>query len=271
MLNNLKTPDFNRTKIIATLGPASSEEEVLTRMVATGVDICRLNFSHGKHEDLVKIIHTIRGINKKHHLHICIIADLQGPKLRIGEMENGSAIWKAGDKVTFTSEKCIGTASRVYMTYKQFPQDVEIGDKILVDDGKLELEVTGTNKKDEVVAVVHYGGVISSKKGVNLPNTAISLPSLTEKDLEDLNFALEHEVEWVALSFVRTPNDILELKKIIESKGKNAKVIAKIEKPEAIRNIDEIIRVTDAVMVARGDLGVELPMEDVPLLQKIVV
>lgn len=157
------------------------------------------------------------------------------------------------------------------MTYAQFPQDVKIGDKILVDDGKLELIVSATNQKDEVVAIVHYGGVISSRKGVNLPNTVISLPSLTEKDHEDLDFALSHDVEWVALSFVRTPENILELKKIIESKGKKAKVIAKIEKPDAIRNIDAIIKVTDAVMVARGDLGVEMPMEDVPLIQKSIV
>jgi len=271
MLSNLKTPDFNRTKIIATLGPASSSEEILTQLISSGVDICRLNFSHGKHEDLEKAIQTIRNINKKHNLHICIIADLQGPKLRIGDMEGGSAKWNAGDKVIFTSEKCLGTAGKVYMTYAQFPQDVKIGDKILVDDGKLELIVSATNQKDEVVAIVHYGGVISSRKGVNLPNTVISLPSLTEKDHEDLDFALSHDVEWVALSFVRTPENILELKKIIESKGKKAKVIAKIEKPDAIRNIDAIIKVTDAVMVARGDLGVEMPMEDVPLIQKSIV
>ena len=271
MLSNLKTPDFNRTKIIATLGPASSSEEILTQLISSGVDICRLNFSHGKHEDLEKAIQTIRKINKKYNLHICIIADLQGPKLRIGDMEGGSAKWNAGDKVIFTSEKCLGTAGKVYMTYAQFPQDVKIGDKILVDDGKLELIVSTTNQKDEVEAIVHYGGVISSRKGVNLPNTVISLPSLTEKDHEDLDFALSHNVEWVALSFVRTPENILELKKIIESKGKKAKVIAKIEKPDAIRNIDAIIKVTDAVMVARGDLGVEMPMEDVPLIQKSIV
>jgi pyruvate kinase len=271
MLNNLKTPNFNRTKVIATLGPASSDEKTLMKIIEAGVDICRLNFSHGKHEDVAKAIKTIRTINKKNGLHICILCDLQGPKLRIGEMENGSATWNPGDKVVFTSQKCIGTASRVYMTYLQFPKDVKIGDKILVDDGKLELVVTATNEKDEVEAEVTYGGVVSSKKGVNLPNTAISLPSLTVKDLEDLDFALSFDVEWVALSFVRSADDIIGLKKIIESKGKHARVMAKIEKPEAIKCIDDIIREADAVMVARGDLGVELPMEDVPLLQKIVV
>jgi pyruvate kinase len=271
MLSNLKTPDFNRTKVIATLGPASSDEQTLTEMIQAGVDICRLNFSHGKQEDVGQLIKTIREINSKYSLHISILCDLQGPKLRIGEMEHGSAIWKPGDKVIFTTEKCIGTASKVYMTYHQFPKDVKPGEKILVDDGKLELIVTSTNLDNEVEAEVHYGGVVSSKKGVNLPNTAISLPSLTEKDLSDLDFALSHDVEWVALSFVRSADDILALKKIITDRGKKTQVIAKIEKPEAISSIDEIIEVTDAVMVARGDLGVEMPMEDVPLLQKIVV
>src|ERR1017187_5470883 len=158
MLSKLKSPFFNRTKIIATLGPASSDEDMLTRIIAAGVDICRLNFSHGKHEDIDKIITTVRNINKKYNLHICILCDLQGPKLRIGEMENGSAIWKHGDKVVFTTEKCMGTASKVYMTYHQFPMDVTPGEKILVDDGKLELIVKSTNKRDEVIAEVNYGG-----------------------------------------------------------------------------------------------------------------
>jgi pyruvate kinase len=271
MLNSLKSPDFNRTKVIATLGPSSSNENILKMMIEAGVDICRLNFSHGKHEDIEKIIKTIRDINKKYNLHICVLCDLQGPKLRIGEMENGSAIWNTGDKVIFTTEKCMGTASRVFMTYPQFPRDVKIGDKIMVDDGKLELVVIATNEKDEVAAEVTYGGVVSSKKGVNLPNTAISLPSLTEKDLEDLDFALSLDAEWIALSFVRSQDDIIGLRKHIELKGKKSKIVAKIEKPEAIKCIDEIIKVTDAVMVARGDLGVELPMEDVPLLQKIII
>jgi len=271
MLSNLKSPDFNRTKVIATLGPASSSEETLTQMIEAGVDICRLNFSHGNHEDLEQVIKTIRAINAKYNLHTCILADLQGPKLRIGAMENNAAIWKPGDKVIFTTEKCMGTASKVYMTYPQFPMDVKIGDKILVDDGKLELHVTATNQKDEVEAEVTYGGVVSSKKGVNLPNTAISLPSLTEKDLEDLEFALSFDVEWVALSFVRSADDIVKLKEIIASKNKNARVIAKIEKPEAVATIDEIIEATDALMVARGDLGVEMPMEDVPMIQKDLI
>ncbi len=271
MLSELKSPNFNRTKVIATLGPASSSEEILTQMISAGVDICRLNFSHGNHDVLINTIKTIRTINEKHNLHVCILCDLQGPKLRIGEMENGSAEWERGDEVVFTTEKCIGTKNRVYMTYPQFPADVKVDDKILVDDGKLELRVVETNLMNEVKAIVTYGGTISSKKGVNLPNTAISLPSLTPKDLADLEFALEHKTEWVALSFVRSAQDITELRKIIQDRGSNAKIIAKIEKPEAVQFIDEIIAETDAVMVARGDLGVEMPMEDVPIIQKMVV
>ena len=271
MLSKLKSPEFNRTKIIATLGPASSSEEVLTKMIETGVDICRLNFSHGKHEDLEEVIGTIRKINEKYNLHVCLIGDLQGPKLRLGEIENGSAIWTPGDKVVFTTQKSIGTASRVYITYPEFPKDVKVGDNILVNDGNLQLKVLNTNGQDEVLAEVTYGGVVSSKKGVNLPNTSISLPSLTPKDKEDLLFALKHEVEWIALSFVRTAQDIIELKKIISDNNSKARVIAKIEKPEAIQNCDAIIEASDAIMVARGDLGVELPMEDVPLIQKMIV
>jgi pyruvate kinase len=271
MLSDLKPTEFNRTKIVATIGPASASEEVLTQMIAAGVDICRLNFSHGKHEDLAEIISTIRLINQKHNLHVCILVDLQGPKLRLGDIENGSAEWERGMEVVFTTKKSVGTAERVYITYQEFPHDVKVGDRVLVDDGKLELEVLETNGMDEVKALVIYGGTVSSRKGVNLPNTAISLPSLTEKDLADLNFALSHDVEWVGLSFVRTAEDIVALKKHITDAGKRAKVIAKIEKPEAVRNIDDIIRETDAIMIARGDLGVELPMEDVPVIQKAFV
>jgi pyruvate kinase len=271
MLSKLRTPNFNRTKVIATLGPATSSEEVLTKIIEAGVDICRLNFSHGKHEDLVPVIKIIRDINEKYNMHVCLLADLQGPKLRIGEMANGKEEWAPGDRVTFTTEKVAGTKDRVYMTYQQFPADVNVGDKILLDDGKLELRAISTNGKTEVVAEVIYGGTISSKKGVNLPNTKISLPSLTEKDLQDLDFALENNLEWIALSFVRSPEDIRQLREIIKSKGKKARIIAKIEKPEAVQHLDEILQITDAVMVARGDLGVELPMEEVPVIQKTII
>jgi len=271
MLSKLKGPNFNRTKIIATIGPASSSEDVLTEMIIAGVDICRLNFSHGDHEELQKIIDLIRSVNLKHNLHVCILCDLQGPKLRLGDMENGSDKWNVGDLVTFTTNKVLGTAAKVYITYPQFPKDVKAGEKILVNDGALELLIENTNELDEVKARVTMGGIVSSRKGVNLPNTKISLPSLTEKDLIDLEFALKNDVEWVGLSFVRSPEDLVHIKALIKKAGKKTKVVAKIEKPEAVAKIDEIIREADAVMVARGDLGVEMPLEQVPLIQKKVV
>lgn len=270
-MTDLLNTNFNRTKIIATIGPATSSEEDLTAIIKAGVDVCRLNFSHGAHEDHKPVIERIRKINEKYKIHTCMLCDLQGPKLRIGEVENGMVLWEPGDKVIFTSHKCMGTKERMYMTYTQFPADVKVNDLILIDDGKIQLIVTGTNGVDEVEAVVKYGGPVGSKKGVNLPNTEISLPSLTEKDLRDLDFALENDIEWIGLSFVRKPEDILELKDYIKKKGKKSLVIAKIEKPEAVHNIDEIINITDGIMVARGDLGVELPMEEVPLIQKAIV
>lgn len=262
---------FNRTKVVATIGPSSSSEEVLKEMIKAGVDICRLNFSHGSHDLHLATINTVRKINNDLGTHVTLLCDLQGPKIRLGEMENGEAFWEKGDEVIFTTIKTIGTRHKVYITYPQFPRDVKAGDKILVDDGKLELDVTGSNGVDEVHAVVAIGGVVSSKKGVNLPNTYISLPSLTEKDLKDLDFALEQNVDWIALSFVRSADDIFDLRQRIAAKGKHALIIAKVEKPEAVRNIDAVVEATDAVMIARGDLGVEMPMEEVPVIQKAVV
>lgn len=265
------TPKFSRTKIVATIGPATESEEMLEKIIEAGVDVCRLNFSHGQHDVLKKIIARIRKINEKYGLHVCILGDLQGPKLRLGDIENNSITWDKGDIVTFTTDKCVGSKEKVYITYPQFPRDVKLDDKILVDDGKIELIVLDTNNENEVRAIVTYGGEVSSKKGVNLPHTQISLPSLTEKDLADLDFALEQEIDWIALSFVRTADDIKHLKKIIKEKGKRTQVVAKIEKPDAVKNFDSILKETDGVMVARGDLGVEMPMEDVPLIQKSLV
>jgi len=267
----LLTPKFSRTKIVATIGPATESEEMLEKIIEAGVDVCRLNFSHGQHDVLKKIIARIRKINEKYGLHVCILGDLQGPKLRLGDIENNSITWDKGDIVTFTTDKCVGSKEKVYITYPQFPRDVKLDDKILVDDGKIELIVLDTNNENEVRAIVTYGGEVSSKKGVNLPHTQISLPSLTEKDLADLDFALEQEIDWIALSFVRTADDIKHLKKIIKEKGKRTQVVAKIEKPDAVKNFDSILKETDGVMVARGDLGVEMPMEDVPLIQKSLV
>jgi len=262
---------FNKTKIVATIGPASESREVLREMILAGVDVCRLNFSHGNYAIHRETVVTIRSLSKELKSNTAILVDLQGPKLRIGEIRNNEAMLQDGAELIFTTQECIGDQTRLYMNYLQFPQDVAIGDNILIDDGKIRLTVMETNKKDEVKARVVNGGKVSSRKGVNLPHTRISLPSLTPKDLEDLDFAMQLDVDWIGLSFVRKASDILELKKLIAGGGKKIRVIAKIEKPEALTDIDEIIRETDALMVARGDLGVELPMQEVPLVQKMLV
>ncbi|MFN5184103.1 MAG: pyruvate kinase [Bacteroidota bacterium] len=264
-------PLENKTKIVATMGPATSDINVLEQMINEGLDICRINFSHGDYDAVVSTVNNIRNLNKKLGKHVGILADLQGPKLRIGVVKNNTAELKAGNEFIITTRECEGDDNRCYITYEQFPQDVRVGEMVLIDDGKLSLKVIETNGRDLVKTVVVNGGILSSKKGVNLPNTKVSLPSLTLKDLRDLDFALEHDFDWIGLSFVRTVTDIVELKDIIRSKGKKSRVIAKIEKPEAIKEIDKIIEVTDGVMVARGDLGVELPLEDVPVLQKMIV
>lgn len=262
---------MKKTKIVATLGPASTSKEVIEKMILAGLDVARVNFSHGSYDIVSEQIRHIRAISKKLGLNIAILADLQGPKLRIGMVENNAVELNLGKEITFTTKECIGTSSRLYMTYKQFPKDVKPGENILIDDGKFLLRVISTNKKDEVKAIVVHGGTLSSKKGVNLPNTKVSLPCLTPKDLKDLDFALKNDIEWIGLSFVRSVTDIVDLKAIIKKSGKHARVIAKIEKPEALKGIDNIIDMSDGIMVARGDLGVELPMEEVPLVQKMLV
>lgn len=260
-----------RTKIVATLGPASSDKTVLTNMIAKGVDVCRLNFSHGSQEDHLKVIQTIKEINNENPFNVGILADLQGPKIRIGKMKEGGAILINGSEIEITTNELIGDEKRLYISYKNFPNDVQAGEIILLDDGKLQMQVISTNHLDTVKCLVVHGGVLTSRKGVNLPNTKVSIPSLTEEDLDNLNFALDHGADWIAMSFVRSADDIIQCKKIIAEKGSHALVIAKIEKPEAIENIDAIIEATDAIMVARGDLGVEMPMEEVPGLQKVIV
>ena len=260
----------NRTKIVATLGPASAKKEVLLNMIKAGVDVCRLNFSHGKTEDHQKVIDIIRDINKKYKTNVGILADLQGPKIRIGLVKDGGINLISGHKIEITTKELIGDDKQIYITYQSFPSDVRSGEIILLDDGKIQMRVLSTNNKDSVQCEVVYGGILTSRKGVNLPNTKVSIPSLTEEDLANLEFALNNDVEWIGLSFVRSADDIIELKRIIARSDKTARLIAKIEKPEAIDNIDEIIEATDGVMVARGDLGVEMPMEQVPLLQKMI-
>lgn len=261
----------SQTKVIATIGPASSSKDVLERMFHEGVDVCRLNFSHGTHQDHLQVINNILELNQELNANVALLADLQGPKIRIGEVENNLVELKECEEVEIVTEKCLGTAKRLYLSYKEFPKDVTEGDSILIDDGKLKLEVIHTNRKDSVKARVIHGGFLSSKKGVNLPNTKISLPSLTEKDILDVNFALDNNVDWIALSFVRSADDLGQLKEIIRNKKKFARIIAKIEKPEALEDIDNIIDASNGIMVARGDLGVEVPYDQVPLIQKDIV
>ncbi|MCR9263719.1 MAG: pyruvate kinase [Flavobacteriaceae bacterium] len=265
-------PTRKKTKIVATLGPATSTKETLKAMIEAGVDVFRINFSHASYDDVTERINMIRELNEELEVHTSILADLQGPKLRVGVM-GGEAVVVPGDEVTFaTGEPFEGTAQRVYMNYQSFPQDVKPGERILLDDGKLIFEVKSTNGKDEVTATVIQGGPLKSKKGVNLPNTNISLPALTKKDIKDAIYAIEHKVDWIALSFVRHSQDLIDLQDLI-SKHTDHKIpiIAKIEKPEAVENIDKIVAYCDGLMVARGDLGVEVPAQEVPLIQKKLV
>ena len=265
---------YKKTKIVATVGPASESEEMLLALAKAGVNVFRMNFSHGSHEEHKIRIDRVRRINKEHGFHCAILQDLQGPKIRVGEMEGGNAgvDLVPGNKLVFTNEDLVGNAQRVSTPYKGMYQDVKIGERILMDDGKLEVRVVAINKeKQEVETEVVYGGLLKQKKGVNLPNTNISQPSVTDKDWEDLKFGLKMDVDWIALSFVRTAAEITKIKEFIAEQGSKAKVVAKVEKPEAIENMDEIIEATDAVMVARGDLGVEVPGEQVPWMQKELV
>ena len=262
---------LKKTKIIATLGPASSEKEVILQMIQAGVDVFRINFSHADYDLVKRNVDIIRELNKEYGFSVGILGDLQGPKLRVGVVKEGSYL-NPGDILTFTNEKIEGNSQKVYMTYQKFPQDVKAGERILIDDGKLVLEVTESNNIDTVKAVTIQGGPLSSKKGVNLPNTNVSLPALTEKDIEDANFMLDLELDWIALSFVRHAQDIIDLKELIKNHPTNKQktpIIAKIEKPEGVKNIEQIL--FECLMVARGDLGVEVPMEEVPAIQKNLV
>ncbi|GGN10485.1 pyruvate kinase [Dyadobacter beijingensis] len=260
-----------KTRIVATVGPASESKETLYALAKAGVNVFRLNFSHGTHADHLQRLTNIREINEEHGLNLAILQDLQGPKIRIGLVaEKDGVLIEAGKKLILSNTEVLGTAEKVSTPYDGMYNDVKIGDRVLMDDGKLEVLVTGIDGSDVITEVI-YGGYLKSKKGVNLPNTKVSMPSVTPKDWEDLDFGLENNVEWIALSFVRTAEEILKVKEYIANKGKLARVVAKIEKPEAILNIDEIIEATDAIMVARGDLGVELPAEEVPMIQKMIV
>lgn len=260
-----------KTKIVATLGPATDTKEILTKLACAGVNVFRINFSHADYDIVKERVQQIREINEENGFNIAVLADLQGPKLRVGVMEDG-VLLEEGDEFIFTTEQCVGNQERAFMTYQNFPKDVHPGEQILVDDGKLLFEVISTDKKQNVVTKVVVGGILSSKKGVNLPNTNISLPALTEKDKKDAIFALSLDIDWIALSFVRTPEDLRTLRDLIAQNSQyRVPVIAKIEKPEAVENIDALIPYCDGLMVARGDLGVEIPMQEVPLIQKKLV
>ncbi len=260
-----------KTKIIATIGPASSNKSILKELILSGVDVCRLNFSHGSYEQHSKNIDLIRELNNELHTEVSILVDLQGPKIRIGEIENNSAYLETGNKFILTTVPCIGNSEQTYIDYNLLPQDINKKDIILIDDGKIRLEVLETNKKDTIVTKVLNGGYISSHKGVNLLDTTVSIPCLTEKDLADLDFALQKNVDWIGLSFVRKATDILELREYIRKYKSHAFIIAKIEKPEALKEIDNIIDISDGIMIARGDLGVEISFEKIPLIQKDIV
>lgn len=262
---------FSRTKIVATVGPASDSKEMLMSLVEAGVNVFRLNFSHSNHEKHAAVIKLITEINHELGTNVAILADLQGPKIRLGQVENEQVELERGDIVGISIHVQVSTKSLLYVSYEDLARDVAPGDRILIDDGKIELKVLSSNMIDEIKAEVIYGGVIKANKGVNLPDTAVSAPSLTPKDLRDLEFILTQNVNWIALSFVRTADEITRLKGMIQFKGHSARVIAKIEKPEAYQNIDAIIQVSDAIMVARGDLGVELPLERIPVIQKDIV
>ena len=265
-------PTNKKTKIVATLGPACSTREVLKDMIDAGVNVFRVNFSHADYEDVQQKVDLIRGLNDEFGYTTAILADLQGPKLRVGVMKEDVVV-SNGDLITFTTAEDIpGTAQKVYMNYKEFPRDVKPGERVLLDDGKLIFEVVETNRTTEVVARVVQGGPLRSKKGVNLPNTKVSLPALTPKDIKDAIFAIKMKADWIALSFVRTPKDLEELQDLIaEHSDHKIPIIAKIEKPEAVENIDKIVAFCDGLMVARGDLGVEVPAHEVPLIQKKLV
>jgi len=262
---------LSKTKIVATIGPASCTKPTLKKMIEEGTDVFRINFSHSTQKQFAELAALIKELNTETGRHIAILADLQGPKLRIGEVENNAVVLVPGDTLNIITRKCTGEKTQVYMSYQEFPRDVNAGETLLIDDGKIKLEVLSTNRKDTVKTKVIHGGTLSSHKGVNLPNTHVSLPCLTKEDISNVLFALRHGVDWIALSFVRKADDIIELKNLLKKHKSQAGIIAKIEKPEALKEIDMIIQQSDGIMVARGDLGVEMPFDEVPLIQKQLI
>ena len=263
---------LNKTKIIATLGPASSSKTMLSKLIVSGVDVFRVNFSHADHKDVERIVSDIKALRIKHNKHVSVLGDLQGPKIRLGNVVPETFL-KKGDSILFSTKKIKnGNSDRVTINYTSFPKDVKKGETVLVDDGKIILQVEKTDRDANVNLIVIQGGLLSSSKGVNLPSTKISLPALTPKDIKDAKFAAKLGFDWVALSFVRSKNDVLQLREILDkSSNELIPIISKIEKPQAINNMDQILKVSNGLMVARGDLGIEIPAEEVPLYQKILV
>jgi pyruvate kinase len=262
---------IKRTKIVATVGPACSTYDKLLDLVKAGVNVFRLNFSHGAYEDKSVIIDYLREINKKEPYNIAILGDLQGPKLRVGEIENGKIELKEGDEIIFTTEKVVGNNQKIYVSYANLAKDVKLGERIFLDDGKMEVKVVEILNETEIKISVTLGGMLSPKKGVNLPDSALTMPSLTDKDIADLEYILQKDLDWVALSFVRSTDDVRALRALIKKTDSKIKIISKIEMPEALKNIRDIIIESDGIMVARGDLGVEVPVEQVPLIQKEII
>ncbi|MEP0369150.1 MAG: pyruvate kinase [Cyclobacteriaceae bacterium] len=261
---------LKKTKIVATVGPASRDIDTLRQLIRSGANVFRLNFSHGSHEDHQKTIEMVRNLNEELGTHVALLQDLQGPKIRVGQVKDGAVPIQSGQQLIITTDEIEGTSEKVSTVYQGITKDVKAGDMILVDDGNIELKTVKVDGNDVYTEVIH-GELLKSRKGINLPNSNVSAPSMTEKDIEDLEFAFQFDLEWVALSFVRTADDIRDIKQRIAKAGVRTKVVAKIEKPEAIANIDEIIDETHALMVARGDLGVEVPSEMVPIYQKRLV
>tara|TARA_B100000945_G_scaffold316107_1_gene316408 strand:+ start:1776 stop:3200 length:1425 start_codon:yes stop_codon:yes gene_type:complete len=263
---------LNKTKIIATLGPACSSKTMLNKLIVSGVDVFRINFSHADHKEVERIVKDIKALRIKRNDHVSILGDLQGPKIRLGNVVPETNL-KKGDNIVFTTRKIKnGNSNRVAINYASFPKDVKRGETVLVDDGKIILRVKKTDRDTNVNLIVIQGGLLSSNKGVNLPSTKISLPALTPKDIKDAKFAAKLGFDWVALSFVRSKNDVLQLREILDKSSKELiPIISKIEKPQAIKKMDQILKVSNGLMVARGDLGIEIPAEEVPLYQKILV
>jgi pyruvate kinase len=260
------------TKIIATVGPASNSYDKILELMHEGVDVFRLNFSHGTHEDHLAVIKHIEKINELHDFSVGILADLQGPKIRVSEVENEGVLLEQGKKLKIFGSQQKSTSDRLYIGYYNLVNDVKPEERILIDDGKLILKAVKVDKSESYVeALVEFGGILLPNKGVNFPDTDLSLPSLTEKDLDDLDFILWQNVNWIALSFVRSDKNLIELRRLIRARKHKARIIAKIEKPEAVSNLKKIIKVAGGVMIARGDLGVEIPMEEVPVVQKHII